>query len=138
MHVLTRSALCCALVLPLTAASAASIEVRVAPVAGGKGTVNVAVCDKERFLKQCLYTASAPAQEGETVIVIEDVPAGAWAVLAYQDENGNKQLDRNVLGIPKEKYGFSREARGRFGPPHFAEAALVVREGLMVVPVRLR
>lgn len=117
--------------------SAATIEVRVSNVAGGKGTVNVAVCDKERFLKQCAYSASVPAQAGETVVLIEDVPPGTWAVLAYQDENENKELDRNVLGIPKENYGFSRNAKGMFGPPAFEAAAIPVSGDSAVAAIRL-
>ena len=55
----------------------------------------------------------------------------------HQDENGNTQLDRNFLGIPTENYGFSRDAAGRFGPPGFDEAAIEVREGTTVAPIKL-
>jgi uncharacterized protein (DUF2141 family) len=118
-------------------AQAATIEVRVSNVAGGKGTVNVAVCDKERFLKQCPYSAAVPAKAGETVVLIEGVPPGTWAVLAYQDENQNKELDRNVLGIPKENYGFSRDAASMFGPPSFEAAAIAVSGDTAVAAIRL-
>lgn len=118
-------------------ASAATVEVHVSAVAGGKGTVNVAVCDRERFLKQCAYTASMPARDGENVIAVPGVPKGTWAVLVYQDENGNGQLDRNVIGIPKENYGFSRDAAGRFGPPGFDDAAIQVADETTVAKVKL-
>jgi uncharacterized protein (DUF2141 family) len=109
-------------------AGATTVEVHVSAVAGGKGKIRVAVCDRERFLKQCAYTASAPAREGENVIAVPGVPKGSWAVLAYQDENENGELDRNLLGIPKENYGFSRDAAGSFGPPGFDDAAIQVGE----------
>lgn len=35
------------------------------------------------------------------------VPAGEYVFSLYQDVNCNKKLDANVLGIPKEPYGFS-------------------------------
>lgn len=119
------------------AASAATVEVRVTAVAGGKGTVKVAVCDRERFLKQCAYSASAPARDGENVILVPNVPKGTWAVLAYQDENGNGALDRNLLGIPKENYGFSRDAASKFGPPGFDDAAIEVGDEPAVAKIRL-
>ncbi|MFN3790691.1 DUF2141 domain-containing protein [Massilia sp.] len=128
--------LSCALLLALPA-SAATVEVRVSNVAGGKGKVNVAVCDRERFLKQCAYSASVPARAGETVVSLKDIPPGTWAVLAYQDENENNQLDRNFIGIPKENYGFSRDAASRFGPPGFDDAAIEVRDGTTVAPIKL-
>ena len=58
------------------AALAASIEVHVTNISNAKGQIRVAVCDQERFLKQCVHTASAPAQAGETVLKVANVPAG--------------------------------------------------------------
>lgn len=137
MRHLLSALICSSLLLGALPATAATVEVRVSGVAGGKGKVSVAVCDRERFLKQCAYHASVPAQAGETVVSLKDIPAGTWAVLAYQDENGNGQLDRNFIGIPKENYGFSRDAAGKFGPPGFDDAAIEVREGTVTAPIRL-
>jgi uncharacterized protein (DUF2141 family) len=134
---MTRHVLSLLLLAAASLASAATIEVRVSNVAGGKGAVNVAVCDRERFLKQCAYSASVPARAGETVVLVEGVPPGAWAVLAYQDENENKELDRNLIGIPKENYGFSRDAMSMFGPPSFEAAAIDVRGDSAVAAIRL-
>lgn len=119
-------------------AAAATVEVHVSGVAAGKGKVNVAVCDRERFLKQCAFSGSAPAREGDNVIRIADVPSGKWAVLAYQDENSNNELDRNFVGIPKENYGFSRDARSKFGPPGFDDAAIEVNGDTTMAKVQLR
>ena len=118
-------------------ASAASIEVRVQGVTA-KGKVLVAVCDKTTFLKDCAYSGSAPAKAGETVVTVDGMPTGSWAVLSYQDENDNGKLDRNVLGIPKEPYAFSRDARGRFGPPSFEDAAFELRDEKAVTTIKLR
>jgi uncharacterized protein (DUF2141 family) len=121
-------------------AAAATVEVHVTGVDAGKGSVKVAVCDQARFLKQCLYSGSAPARGGDNTIAVRDVPPGSWAVLAYQDANGNGELDRNFIGIPSENYGFSRDARGKFGPPSFEDAVITVREdgnGATVANVKL-
>jgi len=136
---ISRMVFACTVFCALTAgACAATVEVRVSGVAPGKGKINVALCDKERFLKQCGYSGSAPAKGVETVVTLKDIPAGTWAVLAYQDENENNDLDRNFIGIPKESYGFSRDARGKFGPPGFEDAALEVKDGTTVAPVKLK
>lgn len=136
--ILGRTLLSLALLGASLASHAASIEVKVQGVVGGKGQVKVAVCDKATFLKNCVHTASAPALQGETVVTVRDVPPGTWAVLSYQDVNDNGELDRNVIGIPKENYGFSRDARGRFGPPSFEDAAFEVREENATSTVKLR
>jgi uncharacterized protein (DUF2141 family) len=138
MRIEVSSLLCATLLLATAQACSATVEVRVAGVTAGKGKVAVAVCDRERFLKQCAFSAAVPAQGTEVVVSLKDIPPGTWAVLAYQDANENGELDRNFIGIPSEHYGFSRNAAGRFGPPGFEDAAIEVREGTTTAPVRLR
>jgi uncharacterized protein (DUF2141 family) len=137
MHSTFRTLMLAAACCVAGSASAASIEVRVQGVTA-KGKVLVAVCDKTTFLKDCAYSGSAPAKAGETVVTVDGVPTGSWAVLSYQDENDNGKLDRNVLGIPKEPYAFSRDARGRFGPPSFEDAAFELRDEKAVTTIKLR
>lgn len=55
-----------------------------------------------------------------------NIPAGKYAIAAYVDANGNGKLDSNFVGRPTELYGFSRDARGAFGPPVFDRAAFEV------------
>ena len=135
---LLRTTLLLALSCGAASALAGTVEIHVSGVTAGKGKVNVALCDKENFLKQCSLNSSAPADNAEVVVTMKDVPDGNWAVLAYQDVNENDELDRNKLGIPKERYGFSREARGKFGPPKFDQAALEVQGERTVAPVKLK
>jgi uncharacterized protein (DUF2141 family) len=67
--------------------------------------------------------------EDETVtIVFDSIPSGKYAVSIYQDENDNGKLDTGVFGIPKEKYGFSNNVRGKMGPPAFEERIFQVVE----------
>lgn len=51
------------------------------------------------------------------------LPYGEYVVKAYHDENANNELDTRMFGIPTERYGFSNNARGTFGPPEYDEAA---------------
>jgi uncharacterized protein (DUF2141 family) len=51
-----------------------------------------------------------------------DLPFGEYAVRLFHDENGNEKLDANWMGIPKEPYGFSNDARGKFGRPSYEAA----------------
>lgn len=59
----------------------------------------------------------------ESVIFsFKDVVPGTYAVSVFHDEDCNGQMKTNVLGIPLEGTGASNDARGRFGPPKFADA----------------
>lgn len=59
--------------------------------------------------------------DGRMVLEVEDVPAGEYALLVFHDENDNRQLDVNFIGIPREPVGFSNEYRPR-GAPTFRNA----------------
>ena len=45
---------------------------------------------------------------------INDLAPGTYAVSCYHDLNGNAKLDKNLVGIPSEPYGFSNNARPKF------------------------
>ena len=55
------------------------------------------------------------------------VPGRSYAIAVYHDRNSNKMLDKNILGMPIEYYGFSCNARATFGPPAFESAAFIYR-----------
>ncbi|HZF83169.1 MAG TPA: DUF2141 domain-containing protein, partial [Burkholderiaceae bacterium] len=52
-------------------------------------------------------------------------------------ENGNEKVDTNVVGMPTERTGFSRDARGRMGPAAFDDAVIDV-QGDMTTAITLR
>lgn len=105
------------------AAGAGTLTIRVTNVRNAKGLVHAEACPQASFLKEdCVHGASVPAREGVTVIVLHGVPAGTYAVQAFHDENSNKKVDRNFLGIPREGVGFSNDAPIRLGPPKWADA----------------
>lgn len=66
---------------------------------------------------------------GTVTLIFSDVPPGRYAIALLHDENGNGKADRAVMMIPKEGFGFSRDAKVRFGPPRFGEAAFEVEAG---------
>ena len=60
----------------------------------------------------------------------DDLPEGEYALAIYQDENRNNILDKNLLGIPTEIYGFSNNARRNFSAPSFQEAKFKLNKDL--------
>lgn len=66
---------------------------------------------------------------GTVTLRFEDVKPGRYAVALLHDENDNGRADLAALMIPKEGFGFSRDAKVRFGPPKFREAAFDVNPG---------
>jgi uncharacterized protein (DUF2141 family) len=61
-------------------------------------------------------------RDGKASLTFKNIPFGSYAVKTFHDENSNGKLDTNFVGYPKESFGFSNDAMGKFGPPSFEEA----------------
>lgn len=88
------------------------------------GHAMIALCNSEHSYasKGEAYKGAIPPIENQKVqVVFDELPKGFYAVKVYHDANDNKELDTNFIGIPNEDYGFSNNARGRFGPPEWVE-----------------
>lgn len=70
-------------------------------------------------------------------IELSGLPPGEYAFALIHDENGNNKLDTSWIGIPKEGVGASNGARGRFGPPKYADAKFTVSAEGAVQRVRV-
>ena len=54
-------------------------------------------------------------------VVFTNLVYGWYGISIYHDENSNGTMDKNAMGIPKEAYGFSNNARGFFGKPDYED-----------------
>ncbi len=70
-------------------------------------------------------------------IRLEDIPQGTYGIALIHDENENYELDTNFLGMPKEGYGFSNNARGRFGPPDFSDTIFTLDKESLVLNIEI-
>ena len=83
-------------------------------------------------------SAIVKVENKQAVAVFEDVPYGEYAIKIFHDENGNEKLDTNFLGIPKEKFGFSNNVMGRFGPPSYEDARFRFEAEAATVEIEMR
>jgi uncharacterized protein (DUF2141 family) len=58
--------------------------------------------------------------------VFEKVPPGTYAILVHHDENDNRKMDKNLLGIPLEGYGASNNHTYALSAPSWDESKFVV------------
>ena len=109
-----------------------------APEAGG--SVNLVLCPDDGSFKSekgCMHL-EAPATGGRVTVSFPDVMPGTYAIKVFHDTNGNGALDTNIVGMPKEPYGFSNDAMGTFGPPDFGQASFKVGRDGGSVRIRLK
>jgi uncharacterized protein (DUF2141 family) len=81
-----------------------------------------------------LWQPSAAKVTGE----FEELPAGNYAASLSHDLNNSQVVDTNWLGMPKEAWCFSRNARPSLRAPRFEEASVPVpADGKVVLSVEV-
>jgi uncharacterized protein (DUF2141 family) len=106
-------------------------------VTSEKGKVLVAIFNQSAGFpsesNKAFMLKDAKAVKGRVEIPLDNLPAGTYAIACFHDANGDGELNTNLLGIPKERYGFSNNARPGFRAPTFAEAAIKLTDNSTVV-----
>lgn len=104
------------------------IHVKILDIRNSTGSVACALFESPagfpiEFLRSATNVMVIKVRKSQARCDFEDIPPGTYALAVIHDENMNGELDTNVLGIPKEGYGFSNDARALFGAPSFSEAS---------------
>ena len=97
------------------------------------GTTSGGVVNWALYADAAQYEADEPLRGGRaaatgasTAVSLGPVPPGRYTVAVFLDADGNGKFDTNFLGIPKEPFGFSNDARGTLGKPDFESASFEV------------
>ena len=105
--------------VPLSILSAqSSLTVEILSLESNKGVVIVDLLDQN---EESVSDSTSEIVANKCTLVFEDLADGQYAIRYFHDENENDELDTNLLGIPKEGFGFSNDAMGKFGPKDFSE-----------------
>lgn len=70
-------------------------------------------------------------------VIFTNLPYGSYGVSLYHDENANGTMDKNAMGIPKEAYGFSNNAKGFFGKPNYKDVMFQLNSAEMQIVINL-
>jgi uncharacterized protein (DUF2141 family) len=99
-------------------ALALSLQISIYGLESDKGMVWLELLDKEG---KTISAQKIPIKNNQATVHIQRLEPGHYAVRFFHDKNSNSKLDTNFLGIPTEGYGFSNNAKPRFGPPSLAD-----------------
>jgi uncharacterized protein (DUF2141 family) len=140
-----RLATAAVLVVPPLPAGASELRVTVEGIRSAHGTILIGLydtaesfdkaveaSDKEGFLIDPDRFGAVALRANaamKSAVVFSNLEPGRYAAVAFHDENGNGKLDRNLLGIPAEPYGFSNNVNGFLSPPSFDDAIMVLGHG---------
>jgi uncharacterized protein (DUF2141 family) len=84
-----------------------------------------------------VYRAKASISGSKAVATFANVPHGEYAVAIMHDEDNNGKLNTNMLGIPKEGYAASNNAKGSLGPPKYDDARFRLEAPELKLEIRM-
>jgi uncharacterized protein (DUF2141 family) len=130
---------CLSITLAITSQGQNSIEVKISNIREIKGDIRVALFNNEDdFLEKPVHAKSIKATSKEVSVKFENLPQGDYAVSVFHDENSNGELDKSVVGIPKEGFVFGNNAMGTFGPPAFNKAKIQLKDQNVIQELSLK
>lgn len=137
-----------ALALVAAGASAASpalaneISITVTNIRSSEGVVRACLTADRKSFPKCNQDPNAKrvvVPAGKTVTIrFKGVTPGDYAIALLHDENNNGKADRTLGMIPKEGYGFSRDAKVSMGPPKFKDAVFAMGAAAQRLTIKMR
>ena len=108
---------------PVFSESTGKLVIDISGFPSSDGFAMVAVNNSEESYKGGEDTAVAKTKtlvvDRKVQVIFTNLPYGWYGVSIYNDENNNGEMDKNAMGIPKEAYAFSNNAKGFFGKPAY-------------------
>ena len=123
-------------------AMAGDVVITVTDLRNSKGVVRACMTTRSDIFPKCIKDTGAhrtvvPAS-GKVEIRFTGVKPGDYAIALLHDENDNGKADRAMGMMPKEGYGFSRDAPVKMAPPKFGDAVMKLGEGTTRVTIKMR
>ncbi len=126
---------------PAASETTGTLIVNISGFPSSDGFAMVALHNSEESYKGGENTAVAKAQtrvvDQKVQVVFTNLPYGWYGVSLFHDENGNGEMDQNAMGIPKEAYGFSNNAKGFFGKPAYKDIVFQLNSAEKQIAIKL-
>ena len=122
--------------------SAGEIRILVSNIEEKRGTIHYGVYNNPKLFPDESGKILGGFEEVSKVIedglLIDDLEESNYAIAIFHDKNSNDKFD-TFFSIPKEKFGFSNNARVFLGPPKFEDASIFVGQNSIVeIMIELR
>ena len=133
----------CFLLLTASDLFAQNVEVTVTGIRSEKGQIAIGVfLDEESFRREKAYLEiqfpKKDIRDGVMTVSFSLEP-GIYGLSLLDDENSNRKMEYNFLGIPKEGFGFSDYYHTGITRPKFADFRFTVVQGQDIkIKVRMR
>jgi len=115
-----------------------TVVVNITNLESNNGNVFIAIYNSEKnFLNKGFKSFQTKIKNNSCKVVFKDIPNGTYAISMFHDENENNKMDTNFIGIPKEGYGCSNNAKGFMGPPKWEDAKFQINDESIIQHIKL-
>ncbi len=87
--------------------------------------------------QKAVYQSIETINNKVVFVELKDIAKGKYSVRVFHDENNNKKIDKNFVGIPTESWGLSNNVKAILGPPNF-EDSLFELNGNKEISIKLQ
>ena len=126
---------------PAFSESTGKLVVNISGFPSSDGFAMVALNNSEESYKGGEAAAIAKTKtmvvDQKAQVVFTSLPYGWYGISLYHDENSNGEMDKNAMGIPKEAYGFSNNAKGFFGKPAYKKVKFELNSAEKQIAIKL-
>lgn len=110
-----------------------TVTVQIKNIKNTKGQLVVGLYSNAKsFLKTPQSGEIIKIKTNSATVVFKNVTVGTYAISLFHDENSNEKLDTNFMGIPKESFACSNNAKGFMGPPQWEDAKFKVNDNVTI------
>ena len=121
---------------------AGEVVITVTDIRSSKGVVRACMTTRADIFPKCIKDPAAHRTvvkaDGTVQIRFTGVAPGDYAIALLHDENDNGKADRAMGMMPKEGYGFSRDAPVKMAPPKFKDAVFAQGQGVNRITIKMR
>ncbi len=100
--------------------------------ASTKGTIRIAVFSDEKGFKseKDFFTVNCDKKKIKNGVLNIQVPvkAGIYGLSVLDDENDNGKMEYNILGVPREGFGFSNFSLKKLKKPKFDDFSFPIKD----------
>jgi uncharacterized protein (DUF2141 family) len=110
--------------------SCTGIHVEILNIRNSAGSIGCALFESPvgfpiEFLRYATNIIVIKIRDTQAHCDFVSIQPGTYALAVIHDENMDGKLDTNWLGVPKEGYGFSNDAKAMLGAPSFSAASFL-------------
>ncbi|MEL6306276.1 MAG: DUF2141 domain-containing protein, partial [Bacteroidota bacterium] len=114
------------------------LTVTVTNISNNKGVIRVGLYDSEsNWLDRIYEGRDGVIKDGKSTVTFSNIPYGTYGISLFHDKNENGKLDLILGFMPKEDYGCSNGAKGRFGPPTWGDAKFTLNQKTIKQTIKL-